>query len=240
MPAVAWRAAILGFCLAAEAAEPARHLPDYTAASIVNAATNEPGPLAPLGLVSLYGAELSTATRALAPDDIRNGLLPTLLGAVSITIDNVTTPLLFVSPSQINFLVPGNLRPGRRRLVLQRAGVAGPTVDVVIAEASPGFFRLDRTTLIAVHPDGSPRRGPRPLRRRPRPYGPSHPRRHHPLHPRPDRRPRPLRHSPQRRTRPGRVDPLRRRHPRLRGSLSNQLARPPRPPREPGNPPPCR
>jgi uncharacterized protein (TIGR03437 family) len=155
MPAVAWRAAMLAFCFVAKAAEPARHLPEYTAASIVNAATNQPGPLAPLALVSLYGAGLATATRAISPDDIRNGALPTVLGGASIAIDNIAIPILFVSPNQINFLVPGNLRPGRRRLVLQRSGLLGPPVEVLIAEASPGFFRFDQTSIIAVHADGS-------------------------------------------------------------------------------------
>jgi uncharacterized protein (TIGR03437 family) len=157
MPAVAWFAAMLVFCFCAGAAELNRQAPIYTAASIVNAATNEPGPLAPLGLVSLYGKELSVATRAITADDLRNGLLPTtLIGTgVVIAIDNIAVPILFVSPGQINFLVPGNMRTGRRKLRVLTNGRAGPDVDVVIADTAPGLFQMTGSAVIATRPDGS-------------------------------------------------------------------------------------
>lgn len=157
MPAVAWRAATLVLCLIAEAAEPNRQTPVYTAASIVNAATNEPGPLAPLALVSLYGKDLAVTSRAISPDDVRNGLLPTtLIGTgVSISIDNVVVPILFVSPAQVNFLIPGNIRTGRRQLRLLSNGKSGPDVEVVIADTSPGLFQMDPTAVIATRADGT-------------------------------------------------------------------------------------
>jgi len=152
MPAVAWLAATLFLCLIAEGAAPI-----YSGASIVNAATNEPGPLAPLGLVSLYGKDLAVVTRAITPDDLRNGLLPTtLIGTgVSIAIDNIAVPILFVSPSQVNFLIPGNLRTGRRLLRLLTNGRAGPDVEIQIADSSPGLFQMAENTVIATRPDGT-------------------------------------------------------------------------------------
>jgi uncharacterized protein (TIGR03437 family) len=157
MPAVAWLAATLVLCVIAGAAEPNRQLPVYTGASIVNAATSEPGPLAPLGLVSLYGKDLAVVSRAITPDDVRNGQLPTtLIGTgVSIAIDNVAVPILFVSPGQVNFLIPGNIRTGRRRLRLLTNGKAGPEVEIEIAESSPGLFQMSTSAVIATRPDGS-------------------------------------------------------------------------------------
>jgi uncharacterized protein (TIGR03437 family) len=157
MPAVGWLAATLFLCLATGAAEPNRQLPVYSEASIVNAATNEPGPLAPLGLVSIYGKDLAFVTRAIAPDDLRNGQLPTtLIGTgVSVAIDNVAVPIIFVSPNQINFLIPGNIRTGRRQLRLLTNGRAGPDVEVQISDSSPGLFPLEDNAVIATRPDGT-------------------------------------------------------------------------------------
>lgn len=157
MPAVAWLAATLVLCLFAGAAEPNRQAPVYSAASIVNAATNEPGPLAPLALVSLYGKDLAVVSRAITPDDVRNGQLPTtLIGTgVSIAIDNVAVPIIFVSPGQVNFLIPGNIRTGRRQLRLLTNGKAGPDVEIHIAESSPGLFQLPNNAVIATRPDGT-------------------------------------------------------------------------------------
>ena len=77
MPGVAWLAATLFLCLSAGAAEPRRQAPAYSGASIVNAATNETGPLAPLALVSLYGTDLAVVTSAIthipAADETQKG-----------------------------------------------------------------------------------------------------------------------------------------------------------------------
>lgn len=156
MPAVAWALVTLLFCLTA-ATGPVRAAPLYSAASVVNAATNEPGPLAPLGLVSLYGKDLAVASRAIAPDDVRNGQLPTtLIGTgVSITIDSVAVPIIFVSPNQVNFIIPGNIRPGRRLLRLNSNGRTGPEVEIEIAETAPGLFQLELGGVIATRPDGT-------------------------------------------------------------------------------------
>jgi uncharacterized protein (TIGR03437 family) len=157
MPAVAWLAVVLSFCLPAAAAEPVRQAPVYSEASIVNAATNIPGPLAPLALVSIYGRNLAFVTRAISPDDVRNGLLPTsLVGTgVTVSIDNIAVPILFVSPNQVNFLIPGNLRTGRRLLRLLVNGRTGPDVPIVIADSSPGLFQMEGSAAIATHADGS-------------------------------------------------------------------------------------
>jgi len=55
--------------------------PSYTSASIVNSASNTPG-LAPNGLATIYGVNLSWNTRAVSGDDISAGMMPTALGGV--------------------------------------------------------------------------------------------------------------------------------------------------------------
>src|SRR5260370_14519924 len=53
--------------------------PSYSAASIVNAADNLAGPLAPNTIATIYGTGLAYGTKWLTADDIRGGLLPTVL-----------------------------------------------------------------------------------------------------------------------------------------------------------------
>lgn len=149
MPRVLWLGALLANLLWAQA-------PVYNASSIVNAATNQPGAFAPLSLVSLYGRGLSFSTKALTADEIRNGQLPTtLIGTgVVVSVDSVAVPILFVSPSQVNFLIPGNVRTGLRRLRLSREGAAGPEIEVRIADTAPGLFAMYTQNVIASHADG--------------------------------------------------------------------------------------
>jgi uncharacterized protein (TIGR03437 family) len=131
--------------------------PDYTAAGIVNAADNQPGPLAPNALASLYGVRLSYVTKAMSPDDILGGVLPTVLPGtgVHVTVSNLPATIYFVSPDQINFLVPANLLPGKSTVQVTLDGHSGPSVKITLAAASPALFQLDAHNAVAIHPDGS-------------------------------------------------------------------------------------
>lgn len=65
-------------------------------------------------------------------------------------------PLLYVSPTQINFLVPSNLQAGNNpefSVVLESR--YGPGVRMRLADASPALFRLDPEFVIAARADGS-------------------------------------------------------------------------------------
>ena len=131
--------------------------PDYTAAGIVNSADNRPGPLAPNTIASLYGVRLSYVTRGLTPDDIRGGLLPTVLPGtgVHVLVGNMPAGLYYVSPNQINFLVPANLLPGPSTVQVVLDAHSGPLVNVTLAPAAPGLFQLNAQDAVAVRPDSS-------------------------------------------------------------------------------------
>ena len=148
----------LVFCTAVWAQTPANsNAPFYTAASVVDAATNLPGAVAPNGLVSLYGTKLSFSTRALQAQDLIADALPTALAGtgVRITISAIAVPILFVSPQQVNFLVPPILRPGRYKLQLIRDGWSGPEVELEVADVAPGTFVMESRFVIATHADGA-------------------------------------------------------------------------------------
>ena len=60
--------------------------PSYTASGIVNSATGLPDSIAPNSFVTLYGTGLSNTTRSIGPEDIRAGLLPTVLGGTGVRV----------------------------------------------------------------------------------------------------------------------------------------------------------
>lgn len=131
--------------------------PYYSAASFVNSADNLSAVLAPNTIATLYGESLSWTTKAVSPLDLRGGSLPVVLAGtgVWVLLNNMPAPLYYVSPKQINLLVPGNLTPGPASLRVVRDGWAGPEVRLLLEEAAPALYLLDGRAAIATRADGS-------------------------------------------------------------------------------------
>ena len=129
--------------------------PTYSADSTVNAADNRPRYLAPNALATVYGANLSYQIRAVAPADIVGGYLPLTLGGVRVVLAGLMVHLLYVSPTQINFLIPNNLLPGDHDFYIDREGLSGPRIKIHVSAAAPACFQLDASGIIATHADGS-------------------------------------------------------------------------------------
>jgi uncharacterized protein (TIGR03437 family) len=131
--------------------------PFYTTSSIVNSADGQIGPLAPNTIGTIYGTGLSYATRVLAPADVIGGVLPTTLPGTGVTVlmGLIAANIFYVSPTQINFLVPSVLRPGQINLRVVLNGIAGPAVPLDLAAASPAIYQIDGQTVIATRLDGS-------------------------------------------------------------------------------------
>ena len=117
----------------------------YSAANIVNAANFTPGPFAPNSVLSLFGTNLCTScpTGGVAVSETPGGQLPRAegLAGVSVLVDHMPAPLLFVSATQINFLIPTEEIPGLVPVTVVRQGVAGPTVQIVLAAGAPALFQ---------------------------------------------------------------------------------------------------
>ncbi len=123
--------------------------PYYTAAGIVNASDYSPGPFAPSSVLSLFGANLAWTTEAVNPATLASGMLPNQLAATIVLVDNVPVPLLYASPTQINFLVPSEQIPGDVALIVVRQGVNGPAVTITLVDAAPALFVMDGGFAIA-------------------------------------------------------------------------------------------
>lgn len=131
--------------------------PYYTADSIANSAANVTGLYAPNTFVTIYGQNLAYTTRSLQASDIHSGMLPTVLGStgVRVLINNIPANVYYVSPTQVNLLVPTSLIAGPVMLQLVVDSLAGPAVPIMLADAAPSLFQTDSTTVLGVHLDNS-------------------------------------------------------------------------------------
>jgi uncharacterized protein (TIGR03437 family) len=129
--------------------------PAYSAQSTVNGANFAAGPVAPNSVVSIFGTNLAWWEEVLTQEHTRGGSLPTSLADVRVYVANYVTPLFYVGPTQVNFLVPGNLRTGDVPVRVVRQGVSGPEVTLTLVEAVPQFFKTADGYVIAQHADYS-------------------------------------------------------------------------------------
>jgi len=129
--------------------------PSYTAAGVVQAATQTAGALAPNTLATIYGTNLSWTTQAVAAGDLVGGTLPTSIDGVTVYADNLLCGLIFVSPGQINFLLPYEIVGSSASLVIVRQGTGGPVVTIPMAVAAPGFFQWNGNFAVAQHANGT-------------------------------------------------------------------------------------
>jgi len=129
--------------------------PAYTAAGIVNAATQAAGVLAPNSIATIYGANLSWTTHAVDSGDLVGGTLPFTLEGVSVSVNGIFGGLFYVSPGQINFLIPYDVAALSAIVYVDRQGIAGPEITIPLANTSPGFFQWNGAFAVATHADGS-------------------------------------------------------------------------------------
>ncbi|MBO0859938.1 MAG: heme-binding protein [Chloracidobacterium sp.] len=136
----------------------------------VNAASYLGGPLARGSLASIFGNNLSSTT-----EESRSNPAPTTLGGVTLQVTDsagVTfdAQLVYVSPKQINYVIPDEVT-GRARIVIKKGADSIAEGDLNVVDSSPALFTTGSDHKMAagmtgvsgassgsvVNPDGSPR-----------------------------------------------------------------------------------
>jgi beta-glucosidase len=120
--------------------------PIITPGGIVNAASYLVN-LAPGALATLYGSQLADGTPAI---QATSGF-PTTAGGVTVSVNNVNAPLIYVSPTQINFQIPWETPIGIAvPVVVTRDKTPSTAVTVTLAAAeAPSMFLNDYANGIA-------------------------------------------------------------------------------------------
>ena len=129
---------------------PPAFLPD----SIVNSANGSSASLTPNVLASLYGSNLALSTASASIEAVGDGSLPTVLAGVRVKVGSIFAPLLYVSPTQVNFIVPTSLSAGQTNILLTRGITDTPTMQITLLDAAPALF-ADDSRIAAEHADGS-------------------------------------------------------------------------------------
>jgi uncharacterized protein (TIGR03437 family) len=109
-------------------------------------------PISPGEFIALFGTGLAGSTQTAPPP-----YGPTLAG-VSVSINGTPAPLYFVSPQQIDCLVPYATQGPTATIVVQNGSGNSNTVTVPVAATSPSVFSLNQTGTgfgAVLHLDGS-------------------------------------------------------------------------------------
>ncbi len=109
-------------------------------ASVVSAASFTGPAVAPDSIATLFGTQLAPTTA-----EASSIPLPTELAGVSVSIaDAAGVPrpasLLYVSPRQINLVMPAGLAPGAASVTVQSAGVTRAVGQLQVEPVAPGVF----------------------------------------------------------------------------------------------------
>jgi uncharacterized protein (TIGR03437 family) len=126
------------------------------AAVVSAAAPTTHRPLAPGAFISIFGSNLATA-----PTPAASLPLSTLLSDTQVLLGGQPLLLNFVSPGQINAVVPYGARANSiEQLVVIHKGVYSPVEPLVVAPTQPAVFTQDQSgtgagVITVVKPDGT-------------------------------------------------------------------------------------
>jgi hypothetical protein len=107
-------------------------------AAIVNANGFQPGPVVAGTMVSLFGSNLAPAAAQASSLP-----WPKVLEDTSVFINGTAAPLAYVSPVQINALIPNDTKPGQATVTVLSGGRVFPPVQISIKSALAGGAGLN-------------------------------------------------------------------------------------------------
>jgi uncharacterized protein (TIGR03437 family) len=118
-----------------------------SALTTVSAASYEPGPVAPGSIVATFGADLASQTVAATDlDPATPGIqLPTQLGGTTVEVAGQLAELLFVSPGQINWVLPTGLMSGTAPVVVRSGTGQTANGSVELTPIAPAIFAANAT-----------------------------------------------------------------------------------------------
>jgi uncharacterized protein (TIGR03437 family) len=116
--------------------------------------------IAPGTWIEIMGSNLATNTRSWTGDDFNGQNAPTSLDGVSVTVNSKKAFLSYISPVQVNALVPSDIGTGAMQIVVTNATGASAPYTITANAAQPGllappaFLVGGRQYVAALLPDG--------------------------------------------------------------------------------------
>lgn len=134
------------------------------AVSTVPAASFEPLALAPGSIAASFGGQLATQTLVASDaDQNQPGIqLPTQLAGTTVEVNGRRAGLFFVSPGQVNYVIPAATESGQANVVIRSGDGTASNGSMTIAQVSPGIFSANANgrgvpaaTLLRVRANGT-------------------------------------------------------------------------------------
>ncbi|MDQ6707571.1 MAG: SBBP repeat-containing protein, partial [Acidobacteriota bacterium] len=109
--------------------------PTLNAGGVVNGASFTATPLSPGSLITIFGTNFAAAAVGASSTP-----LPNSLGGVSVTINGIAAPLVYVGTNQINLQLPYEVTPGNASVVVTGPGGVSSAGTFAVGQAGPGLF----------------------------------------------------------------------------------------------------
>lgn len=119
--------------------------PKYTAEGVANSASWQVGYVAPYTFASISGENLADLEKGRNAADANHAGI----GSVDVLVNGLRAMVFYVSPKQLNFLIPMTLMPGNVKVKVVNRGTTGPEITVNLREYAPALFQLDPNLVVA-------------------------------------------------------------------------------------------
>jgi uncharacterized protein (TIGR03437 family) len=90
--------------------------------------------------IEIYGSNLAADTRLWAASDFTGSTAPTALNRTTVTIGGQPAFIEYVSPGQVNALLPSNLGLGQQPVIVQNSAGISSAFNVNVVASQPGFY----------------------------------------------------------------------------------------------------
>jgi len=116
---------------------------------------------APGSFVEIYGSNLATNTRNWSGSDFSDGNAPVSLDGTSVTIGGQKAFVSYISPNQVNALVPSSIPTGQQELTVSNALGVTSALTIKVNAVEPGMLATSNFNVkgtqyaVALNPDGT-------------------------------------------------------------------------------------
>jgi uncharacterized protein (TIGR03437 family) len=115
-------------------------------AAVVNAASSAAGAIAPGEIIAIFGTGIGPAPTGLTLDAA--GKVATNSGGTELLINGIPAPLIYVSATQVNAIVPYEVgTKGSASLQIVSGGVLSGIWNIAVASTAPAIFSIGSTGL---------------------------------------------------------------------------------------------
>jgi len=125
------------------AARPASGTLTIANGASLGAETSTVKAVAPASIAIAQGSALASKTEHSEP--LVDGSFPLSVAGTAVSVNGRTAPLLYVSPTQVNFVVPAETESGTADLIVTNAEGFQSRTEITIVPAAPGIFTLTGT-----------------------------------------------------------------------------------------------